>query len=61
MNALEQFAVMVILQVLNMVIKDAAHKAALQGTLLGLANDIYAAYGMIPPTASVATTGTTAT
>jgi hypothetical protein len=49
MNALEQFGIMIILQVLNTVVKNPASKAAMQATLVGLANDIYVEYGMLPP------------
>jgi hypothetical protein len=49
MSWLEQFAITIVLGVLNQVIKDPAKKAALQTVLLGLANDIYAEYGMVPP------------
>jgi hypothetical protein len=49
MSWLEQFAITIVLGVLNQVIKDPTKKAALQSVLLGLANDIYESYGIVPP------------
>lgn len=54
MNPLEQFAVTIVLGVLNTVVKNPAHKAALQNQLLGVADDIYLTYGMTPPTRTAA-------
>lgn len=53
MNALEQFAITIILGVLQTVVKNPASKAALQAQLLGVATDIAASYGYTltaPPT-----------
>jgi hypothetical protein len=49
MSWLEQFAITIILGILQQVIKDPAKKAELQNLLVGLANDIYESYGMSPP------------
>jgi hypothetical protein len=49
MSWLEQFAITIVLGVLNQVIKDPAKKVELQSVLIGLANDIYESYGMVPP------------
>jgi hypothetical protein len=43
---LENFGIMMILGTLQIVIKNLNLSAALKGQLLGLASDIYAAYGM---------------
>jgi hypothetical protein len=60
MSWLEQFAITIVLGVLNQVIKDPTKKAALQSVLLGLANDIYESYGIVPPaTAATATASVT--
>jgi hypothetical protein len=56
MSWLEEFAITMILGILNQVIKDPAKKAELQGALLGLAADIYAAYGQVPPTGTTQAT-----
>jgi hypothetical protein len=45
MNWLEQFAITIVLGVLNQVIKDPALKAQLQTQLIGIASDIAATYG----------------
>lgn len=50
MSILEQFAITVILGLLNLVIKNPTAAATLKNQLVGIANDIYAAYGMMPPT-----------
>lgn len=55
MNPLEQFAITIVLGVLNTVIKNPAHKAALQSQLLGVADDIYETYGVTPPPRPTAT------
>ena len=55
MGILEQFAITIVLGILQLVIKDPAAKAELQAVLLGIANDIYTAYGMIPPASATAT------
>jgi hypothetical protein len=49
MSWLEQFAITIVLGVLQQVIKDPSKKAALQSVLIGVANDIYTTYGMVPP------------
>lgn len=49
LNQLEQFAFMIILGVLNSVVKNPAHKAAMQTSLLTLAADIQEEYGLTPP------------
>jgi hypothetical protein len=51
MNWLEQFAITIVLGILQQVIKDPAKKVELQAVLLGVANNIYAEYGMVPPPA----------
>jgi hypothetical protein len=51
MNWLEQFAITIVLGILQQVIKDPTKKAALQTVLVGVANDIYASYGLVPPAA----------
>lgn len=48
MSWLEQFAVTIVLGILSQVIKDPAKKAELKSVLLGLANDIYAGYDLLP-------------
>jgi hypothetical protein len=53
MGILEQFAITIVLGILQLVIKDPAAKAELQAVLLGVANDIYAAYGQAPPPATL--------
>lgn len=63
MNSLEAFAVTLILGMLQQVVKNPAHKAALQSQLTGIATDIFLAYGMVPPPApapTLAATGGTA-
>ena len=52
MSILEQFAITIILGVLQLVVKNPAAKKALEAQLVGIANDIYAAYGMVPPALS---------
>lgn len=49
MNFLENFAITVILGLLQAVVKNPAHAAALKTQLVGVANDIYATYGLTPP------------
>jgi hypothetical protein len=49
MSFLEQWAITMVLGILNSVVKNPAHKAALQNQLVGIANDIYASYGLVPP------------
>lgn len=49
MNQLEQFAIMIIMGVLNSVIKNPAHKATMQSVLLNLAADIQMSYSLTPP------------
>lgn len=52
MNTLETFAITMVLGILQTTIKNPAHKAALQGQLVGIATDIFEAYGMAVPAAS---------
>ena len=54
MSILEQFAITIILGVLQLVVKNPASKTQLEAQLLGVANGIYAAYGMTPPAAAAA-------
>jgi hypothetical protein len=49
MNPLEQFAVTILLGVLQTVVKNPVHKVALENQLVAVANDIYLTYGMVPP------------
>jgi len=49
MNQLEAFAITMVLGILQSTVKNPAHKAALQSQLIGVADDIYAAYGMNVP------------
>jgi hypothetical protein len=49
MSFLEQFAITVILGLLQAVIKNPTTAAAVKTQLVGIANDIYAAYGLTPP------------
>ena len=53
MSWLEQFAITIVLGILQQVVKNPAKKAELKDVLVGVANDIYASYG-IPPAAPVA-------
>jgi hypothetical protein len=59
MNQLEQFAITMIMGILQSTVKNPAHKALLQNQLLGVAADIQIAYGLVPPMQSAASTGTT--
>jgi hypothetical protein len=49
MNVLENMAITILLGTLQTVIKNPSHKSALQTQLVGIASDIFAAYGMTPP------------
>lgn len=49
MNTLEQFAITMVLGILQSVIKNPAHSTALKTQLLGIAADIYTSYGITPP------------
>lgn len=60
MSWLEQFAITVILGLLQQVIKNPATAAVLKAQLVGVANDIYLVYGMTPPAPTIAP-GPTAT
>lgn len=53
LNPLESFAINMVLGVLQSVIKNPAHSAALENQLVGVANDIYMTYGLTPPVAAV--------
>lgn len=50
MNVLVNLAVTFILETLQVIIKNPEKAAELKTQLVGAANDIYAAYGMTPPT-----------
>lgn len=45
MNVLESFAISILMGVLQSVIKNPAHKAAVQNQMVGIASEILAAYG----------------
>lgn len=49
MNPLEQFAITMVLGIIQTAVKNPAHKAALQNQLVGLATDIFEEYGMTVP------------
>ncbi len=49
LNVLEALGINLILTVLRTVVKNPAHMAALQDQLLNVADDIYVAYGVVPP------------
>lgn len=51
MNYLEQFAITILLGLIQTVIKNPATASAVKLQLVGVANDIYIAYGMTPPAA----------
>jgi hypothetical protein len=51
LNPLEAMAITLVLGMLQNVVKNPQHKAALQIQLLGVADDIYLAYGKVPPQA----------
>jgi hypothetical protein len=53
MSFLEQFAINIILGIVQSTVKNPTHKAAVQAQLLGVADDIYLAYGFTPPTRTV--------
>lgn len=70
-NPLEAMGITLVLGMLQSVVKNPAHKTLLQNQLLGVADDIYEAYGLTPadssllnptitPTAASATTLATA-
>lgn len=52
MNWLEQFAITIVLGILQQVIKNPAKKAELENVLVGLATDIFVSYGLTPPAAA---------
>ena len=60
MNPLEAMAISIILGVVQTTIKNPKSKAAVESQLVGLANSIYAEYGMVPPAAPTASGTTTA-
>ncbi len=60
MNPLETMGISMVLAALQSVVKNPQHKAALQNQLIGVANDIYTAYGMTPPALPATATGTSA-
>lgn len=49
MNTLEQMGIMMILAALQSVVKNPAHKAVMEAQMLSVADDIYEAYGIVPP------------
>jgi len=49
MTVLEQFAITIVLGLLQLVIKNPNSAAELKTQLLGVADDIYSAYGLTPP------------
>lgn len=49
MNQLEAFAMTMIIGIVHGTVKNPAHKLALQGQLVGIADLIYASYGMVSP------------
>lgn len=49
MNPLESFGITMVLGILQSVIKNPAHKAVLETQLVGVADQIYMTYGMVPP------------
>lgn len=53
-NQLEAFAITLILGMLQQTVKNPAHRAALGSQLLGVASDIFLAYGVVPPDTSEA-------
>ena len=56
MNALESFAITILMGVLQSVIKNPAHKAAVQNQMVGISTEILMAYGYTvtpPPTSPV--------
>jgi hypothetical protein len=46
---IEEFGIHLVLSLLQQGIKNSAKKAALQGLLMSLADDIYVSYGVTPP------------
>lgn len=54
---LEHFAITVILGLLQQVVKNPQKRIELQDTLLGVADDIYMAYGKTPLITSALTAG----
>jgi hypothetical protein len=57
MNQLESFAITMVLGILQTVVKNPAHKAALETQLIGVADLIYTTYGLAAPTPSPAIPG----
>jgi len=49
MNELENLIITMGLTAIRAVLKNPSHAAAVQAQLVGIANDIYAAYGLTPP------------
>jgi hypothetical protein len=50
MSTLETWLINFALSIILSTIKNPAHAAEVQAQLIGIANDIYAAYGLTPPT-----------
>ena len=57
MNALESFAITIIMGILQTVVKNPAHAAELEGQLVGVATQILSTYGytVVAPVAPPAT------
>lgn len=51
MNPLESFAITMVLGIIQSTVKNPAHKAALKGQLVGIADLIFTEYGMAAPVA----------
>lgn len=49
MNYLEHFAISIVMGILQQTVKNPKHAAALRTQLLGVASDIFLAYGITPP------------
>jgi hypothetical protein len=52
MSWIEEMAVSILLGVLHQVVKNPAKAAAVKAAMLGLADEIYASFGVTPPTHS---------
>jgi hypothetical protein len=61
MNPLESFGITIVLGILQTVIKNPAHKAALEHQLVGIADQIYMTYGKMPPAPAPEPTATAPT
>lgn len=52
MNVLEQMAISILLSLVQATVKNPAKAATVKSQLLGVADDIYEAYGITPPVRS---------